>query len=209
MKTYRTIEKYDLDRLGQHIFAFDKIDGSNFRAEWDKKLSKKSRFTNGFKKFGTRKEVINQYNPFIEAVTIFENKYAKQLDEIFRTEKLFRKADRLTVYGEFFGKNSFAGIHEWNEIHDLKIFDIFIYKKDFVTPSDFISVMTKIDTPHLVYSGHLTLDFVQKVENNHFNLKEGVVYKGVDNKKVFMGKIKTNTWLQKVKELHGEKMLEY
>lgn len=210
MKSYHTIQKYNLDYIGQHIFAFDKLDGSNFRTEWNRKLSKKSRFTFGFKKYGTRNRVIiNANNPFIEMVNIFKDKYAEKFDEVFRKHKLFRNSDIITLYGEFYGENSFAGIHKWEEEHDLYFYDAFLYKKDFITPSDFYSEFNNV-MPKLIYKGEFTEQFIKDVEENKFNLKEGIVYKGVENGKIFVGKIKINEWLLKIKELYGEtKMLEY
>ena len=109
MKHYHSIEKNVEDYIGQHVYGFRKFDGSNFCAEWNKKLSKKSRFTNGFGKFGTRTQMIkNANNPFEEAIGIFENKYAEKLDKIFNEEKIFRGIDTITVYGEFFGADSLA-----------------------------------------------------------------------------------------------------
>jgi len=208
MKTYHIIEKYSEIDYGKHIHAFDKIDGSNFRAEWDRKLSKKSRFTMGFKKFGTRNEIISKNNPFVEAVGIFENKYAEDLDQIFKDNKTFRGIDRITVYGEFYGMNSFAGIHDWKESHDVVMFDLFLYKKGFLSPVEFIKIFSKFDIPIVRYKGLLTEDYIESVKES--NLNEGIVYKGVENGKVFMGKIKTNEWLEKVKEKLGiEEMLKY
>jgi len=43
MESYNSIPKWSEDYFGKYVFAFDKIDGSNFRAEWNRKLSKKSR----------------------------------------------------------------------------------------------------------------------------------------------------------------------
>ena len=127
MEKYSSIPKWSEDYFGKYIFAFDKIDGSNFRAEWNRKLSKKSRFTFGFSKFGTREEKIKNVNhPFYEAVEIFQNKFSEQLNEIFLTDKTFRNVDSITVYGEFFGLNSFAGLHDWKEEHDIKIFDVLL-----------------------------------------------------------------------------------
>ena len=56
------------------------------------------------------------------------------------------------------------------------------------------------------------MDFVQTIRDNQYNLKEGVIVKGVlktKNQKdeVWMVKVKTKGWLQKVKELHGERAL--
>jgi hypothetical protein len=207
MKSYHSIQRYNEEHLGKSIFSFEKIDGSNFRAEWDRKLSKKSSFTMGFSKFGTRREMIHKNSPFIEAVGIFENKYTEGLDKIFREEKTFRGVDRITVYGEFFGENSFAGRHDWEEDHDVIIFDVFLYKKDYLPPADFLKIFGSFDIPFLEYSGILTPEYIKEVENGD---GEGRVYKGTDNGKVFMGKIKTKKWLDKVKSLYGEAaMLEY
>jgi hypothetical protein len=207
MKTYHSIQRYNEDHLGKHVFSFEKIDGSNIRAEWSRKLSKKSSFTMGFSKFGTRNQMIHKNSPFAEAIGIFENKYAEDLDKIFNEDKIFRGIERITVYGEFFGSNSFAGQHDWKEDHDLLIFDVFLYKKDYLSPADFMKSLGVLDVPFLEYTGPLTLEYIERVERGD---GEGRVYKGADNGKTFMGKIKTQRWLNKVKALYGEKiMLEY
>lgn len=56
------------------------------------------------------------------------------------------------------------------------------------------------------------MDFVQSIRNNEYNLKEGVIVKGVIKTKkqkdeIWMVKVKTTEWLQKVKALHGERAL--
>lgn len=205
MKAYHSIEKNVQDYFGYHVFGFDKLDGSNFRAEWNRKLSKKSSFTNGFKKFGTRTETIkNANNPFAEAIGIFENKYAEDLDRIFIENKLFRGIDTITVYGEFYGENSFAGKHDWDEVHDLVIFDMFLYKKDFMKPKDFIDIFGHIDIPKVVYEGLLDEETIKDIVSNIYGLKEGLVLKGVIENKVFMVKVKTQEWLNKVRALYGE-----
>jgi len=210
MKAYTSIPKWSEEDFGKYVFGFDKIDGSNIRAEWDRKLSKKSRFTYGFKKFGTRNELIHQNSPFAEAIGIFENKYVEDLNKIFMDNKLFRGVDRITVYGEFFGENSFAGSHVWTEPHDIQIFDVFLYKKNYVPPTDFKKAFEWVDTVKFLFN--LTFDSnVQKmIEKNAMGLKEGVVCKWVENGRVHMFKVKTEQWLRKVKDLYGEaKMLEY
>lgn len=205
MKHYHSIEKNAEDYIGQHVYGFRKFDGSNFCAEWNKKLSKKSRFTNGFGKFGTRTQMIkNANNPFEEAIGIFENKYAEKLDKIFNEEKIFRGIDTITVYGEFFGEHSFAGQHDWKEPHDLVIFDMFLYKKDFLKPGDFIDLFGHLGIPRVIYKGILTEDIIDLVKRNAFGLEEGLVFKGVIDNKVFMTKLKTNEWIQKVRALYGE-----
>lgn len=207
MKHYHTIEKNVQDYRGQHVFGFDKIDGSNFCAEWNRKLSKKTN-TNRFSKFGTRTQMIDtisnvNYNPFNEAVNIFHNKYSEPLDKIFDENKSFRGIDIITVYGEFFGEHSFAGKHEWQEKHDVVIFDIFLYKKDFLKPRDFIDIFEHLHIPKLVYEGLLDDSTIIDIISNIYGLKEGLVLKGVFQNKVFMVKVKTQEWLDKVRALYG------
>ena len=211
MKYYEETKKYDLEHLGRHILAFDKLDGSNFRVEWNRKLSKKSRFTKGFKKYGTRHRVITHANDrFFKMVEVFEDNYKDKIDERFRTHKIFRNVDTITLYGEFVGENSFAGWHVWDEPQDIKFFDVWLYKKGFINPSEFFSEFRDLSMPRLIYKGPLTEQFIKEVQENKFNLKEGVVYKFVDNKNIVRGKIKTQEWLDKIKENYGEKkMLEY
>jgi RNA ligase len=205
MKHYHTIEKYTEDIFGKHVFGFNKIDGSNFCAEWNKKLSKKSRFTYGFKKFGTRTETIkNASNPFTEGVNVFMDKYAISLDKIFCENKLFRGIDTITVYGEFYGPHSFAGQHDWYEDHDVIIYDIFLYKKDFVKPADFIDIFGYLDIPKVVYKGLLDEYIINNIISNIYGVKEGVVLKGVNEGKVWMAKVKTQEWLDKVRAMYGE-----
>jgi hypothetical protein len=61
----------------------------------------------------------------------------------------------------------------------------------------------------MFFSKNITSHF-PVISYNKFNLKEGMVLKGVINNRVFMMKVKTWDWLNRVKELYGEKkMLEY
>ena len=211
MKQYPHIEPYyDSKFIGEYCYAFDKIDGSSFRSEWDRRTSKKSNF--GFKKFGTRTQMITKSNhPFALAADIFMDKYADDLDKIFTEDKFFRGVNKITVFGEYYGENSFAGLHNPSDEKDVKIFDILVERKGFVKPNDFIDIFGHLDIPTLVYQGVLTQEFIDKVRNNEFDLMEGVVCKGVrqtkGNEVVWLLKIKSQKWLDRVKEKYGEKRL--
>lgn len=96
----------------KHCVAFDKLDGSNFRAKWTQKR--------GFDTFGTRTQLIDENDPFWgEMVLIFKTNYDKVLDKFFRKDKDFRNEREIIVFGEFLGENSFAGRHQ-PEPHDIK-----------------------------------------------------------------------------------------
>ena len=210
MEIYNSILKWNEDYFGKYVFAFEKIDGSNFRAEWNRKLSKKSRFTYGFGKFGTRQDRIKHFkDPYSEGIEIFKNKFSEKLNKIFLENKTFRNIDNITVFGEFYGPSSFAGTHDWTEKHDIKIFDVFLDKKGILPPSDFIKIFEGLDICKLIFAGIFSNNYIGLVEKNILNLQEGVVCKGVENQEVFMFKIKTLKWLQKVKDLYGNERTDY
>ena len=80
---------------------------------------------------------------------------------------------------------------------------MFLYKKDFLKPRDFIDLFEHLGIPDLVYEGPLNESFIKDIVSNYYDLKEGVVIKGVSEGKVFMSKIKTQKWLDEVREKYG------
>lgn len=115
MKSYPSISKEIVS--GMDIYAFSKIDGSNIRAEFNKKQR--------FYKFGSRNRLLGSDQLFIsEAETIVKEQWEKQLSEIFKKNQW----ERAIVFFEFWGDNSFAGIHQ-NEPHKLNLIDVNPYKK--------------------------------------------------------------------------------
>jgi len=202
MERYNKIDYYNKIQFGKYCLAFDKIDGSNVRFQWNRKK--------GFYKFGTRNNLIDRNDEiFGPSIDIFLNKYSDDIERVFR--KKYRSVDTFVVFGEFFGKNSFAGRHT-NEAKDVVIFDIHQYKRGIISPYEFVEDFGHLHIPDVIYKGPYTMDFVQTIRDNQHNLKEGVIVKGVlktKNQKdeVWMVKVKTKEWLKRVKELHGERAL--
>ena len=208
MKKYPSIPYWDKGQFGHFCYAFNKLDGSNIRIEWDNKLSKKSTRTFGFKKFGTRNQMIDNVNQnFGDSVGIFYNKYAELLNEIFRTDPKYRNSRRITIYLEYFGENSFAGQHEESDEKDIILFDVELFQKGFVDPKTFIDDFSHLGIPDIVYKGEYNKEFIDSVRKNDFGLIEGVVCKGSVDKKVWMVKIKTNNWLDIIKKRLGQEAL--
>lgn len=111
MKKYLSIT-HEISR-DVDIHAFDKIDGSNIRAEW-------SRNRGAFYKFGSRKRLIDENDEQLgETVGLIRSKYEGDLDDIFRREG-YRK---VVCFFEFYGPSSFAGLHR-DEGHDIILLDV-------------------------------------------------------------------------------------
>jgi hypothetical protein len=199
MKTYPKIE-YNCGQFGDTVWAFDKLDGSNLRAEWNRKR--------GWYKFGTRTQMISESDPnFGVAIPIFLDKYGDDLESVFK--KKYSNIESVVVFGEFFGENSFAGQHDPGDKKDIVMFDVNLYKRGFITPGEFVDNFGHLDIPKLIYKGVYDLDLIGEIRNS--NLKEGVICKGVKKTKgdeiVWMTKIKTNEWLLKLKEKYGQSAL--
>jgi len=213
MKAYPSIEYFNKGKYGEQCYGFDKLDGSNIRTEWNRKLSKKSQFTNGFKKFGTRKQMIDGNHPhFGEACHLIMEKYSNDLDKMYRESKYFRGIDTITSFFEYLGPNSFSGKHEKTDVMDVILFDSILYKKGFMAPKDFLAEYDSIHIPRLIYSGLYTEEIITDVRRNKFGLIEGAVFKGVRKTKgqdiVWMTKVKTDDWLTKIKQKLGQEGLQ-
>lgn len=204
MKQYPTMSGKILRDID--IYAFDKLDGSNIRAEWSKKR--------GFYKFGSRTRLLaSDQESIIDSQDIIIEKYEESLAGIFKAEGW----DRVICFFEFYGKNSFAGRHE-NEPHDVILLDVNPYKKGIMLPQDFIRTFAStypVDTPKVLYHGKANQFFESAVRNSLIDgmTFEGVVCKGpLDKKKkmVTMFKIKSHAWLNKLRDYCGdnEKLFE-
>lgn len=185
------------------IIAFDKIDGSNIRAEWNRK--------SGFSKFGTRKRLLDKNEkPFGEAISLIMDNYAEDLDRIFRKEKF----ERTTAFFEFAGSSSFAGFHVEDEEHKVTLFDVQVYKKGMLAPKEYLKLVgNKVEIAPILFEGKVTQDFIHSVKNSTVDgmTFEGVVCKGgLDNRRrPITFKIKSNAWLNKLKGKYGNDTAMY
>jgi hypothetical protein len=187
------------------MVAFDKLDGSNFRAKY---TSKK-----GFETFGTRTQLIDETTPFWgNAVNLFINTIEQPLLDKFTKDKEFRHEREIIVFGEYLGPNSFAGRHQDDDPMEIVVFDIMVGHKNrkFLSPHTFVKEFkTIVKIPTIVFEGNLSDDFINRVRENEFNLNEGVICKGLVSNgayrgNVWMCKIKTNRYFEMLKEKFGE-----
>lgn len=203
MKSYPKIEYFNKGIFNSDCIGFDKLDGSNFRAEWSRKR--------GFYKFGTRSTMIDiKDENFGRAIPIFLEKYNDSLSKIFIDK--YKKVENFVVFAEYFGENSFAGQHDPEDDMDIVLFDVNQYKRGFISPYEFIDNFGHLSIPNIIYEGKYTDHLINDVKNNIYNLKEGLVVKGIsktkkDNEFIWQVKIKTNLWLEKFRNKFGNKML--
>src|SRR5579885_1192861 len=192
MKYYPSITKEV--RQDIYIYAFDKLDGSNIRAEWNKKR--------GLYKFGTRNQLIDEKTmPFGRAIPLLQEKYSEDLGMVFH-EQGWKDA---ICFFEYWGPSSFAGNHNFEEKMDITLFDVNPYKEGIMPPTEFIKLFGHLDIPRVCYEGHVTTDLFDKVKQSTLPgmTFEGVVCKGANDKSTkmpIMFKIKSHAWLNRLRE---------
>lgn len=185
------------------IYAWDKLDGSNIRAEWSKK--------NGFYKFGTRERLLDATDKiFGIAPSLILEKYSDSLSEIF----IKQKWNNVICFFEYYGAESFAGYHNLGQPMTVTLIDVFIYKKGFLLSNEFLKKFQYVDIPKLLYTGKANDILFNNIKTSNLNNMtfEGVVCKGPMKHPGFpwMFKIKSNAWLDKLKGKCGddEKLFE-
>lgn len=186
----------------EYCYAFYKYDGSNLRVEWHKKR--------GWNKFGTRHQLFDEtHDIFAPAIDIFMNKYSEPIAKILTDN--FRGIESAITYCEFLGKNSFAGNHDPNEVKDMILFDVNVHKKGILDPKQFLDLFGSLHIAELVYQGNLNEPFIEAVRSNSLDVKlnEGVIAKGGSGHKLWMCKIKTRDYLDKLKESKGSEWEKY
>lgn len=201
MKQYISITS--TPRYGIHVYGFDKLDGSNIRAEWEKKK--------GLWKFGSRRRLLGSDQDYIsDAENLIREKYEDGLNKIFEKQRY----QRAIAFFEFYGKNSFAGFHV-NEPHEVTLIDVNPYKSGITNPDEFEDLYGHIGIAKLIFKGNFNHDVEEQIRSGVLPgiTFEGVVFKAKTQHKQqhpFMFKVKTMGWLNRLKKLCDEdKALNY
>ena len=187
----------------QSCIAFEKYDGSNIRVKYTAKK--------GFCLFGSRTQLIDKSHPHLgEVIDIFNNKFADTLSCLIR--KYFPNEREAIVFGEFFGPQSFAGMHVPGDTKEFVPFDLLIGNKNrkFLLPHEFIKLFSPVvKIPRIIYEGNLADNFIDDVRSGVYDVVEGVVCKGTHPSgayrgNVWMAKIKTQKYLDRLFTKFGE-----
>ncbi len=188
MKTYPSIPTTINPDISYHVF--DKLDGSNIRAEWTA--------INGFHRFGSRTQLLSQGDTLAASTILILEKYGESLERVFSDES-YQKA---TCFFEYFGPESFAGDHpDPLEKMDVVLFDVNPHRKGILGPGQFLKLFGHLQTPEFFGERRLDPRFVDAVRSG--SLKgvsgEGVVCKALHKNQLKMTKIKSRSWLARLR----------
>ncbi|HYT95028.1 MAG TPA: RNA ligase family protein [Gemmataceae bacterium] len=190
--------------------AFEKYDGTNLHWVWDREF--------GWITFGTRRdsfyldgrgvpEFCAAHPGLEEAAELFLRTHATPLEGVFRSHDAYRSA-QLTVFTEFVGARSFAGIHQPDDPKQLVLFDV---QPDagLIGPEQFVRDFGELGSARVVYRGKLTGKFSQDVREGKYDVAEGVVCKGGSGGDLWMVKIKTAAYMEKLKRVFKDRWGDY
>jgi hypothetical protein len=198
--------------LGKCV-AFEKYDGTNLHWDWDRDF--------GWHSFGTRRDAFNLTPAGIEAfaarhahlhecVGVFRAMLADGIEDVFRTNPHYAAFNELKVFTEFFGPNSFAGLHREGDPKELRLFDVWADPFGMLGPRQFVADFGHLLSARVVYEGKLTGKFADDVRAGKFGVAEGVVCKGGQGgADVWMVKIKTYAYLERLKQAFAERWEDY
>jgi len=190
MKQYPSISKEILS--GIPFYCFDKLDGSNIRAEWSRK--------NSFYKFGARHRLLDAAEPVLgPAVELIKSNFEKELHDIF----IDQRQDNVVCFFEFYGPGSFAGNHVEGDKFNVSLIDVSFYKKGIIDPRDFLKLFGNLDIAKMIYHGNVGSGVTQLVKESNLPCMtfEGIVCKASlhKNRPPSMFKVKSDAWLNKLK----------
>jgi hypothetical protein len=205
MKQYPSISR-DI-QYGGPYYVFDKLDGSNIRAEWSKKQ--------GFYKFGSRKVLLgakgatDQQSLLGESIDLIKA-LTDPLAKVFQQERW----QQVVCFFEFWGQNSFAGQHH-EEPHKVTLIDLHIHKQGIIDTREFVRLFEGVvETPKLVHQGNFNKELEAQVRSGTLDgmTFEGVVVKAPPSKRwelPTMFKVKNQAWIDRVRALHGDRAEQY
>lgn len=193
--------------LPRNCVAFEKIDGTNMHWVWNRTIF--DEHGSGWARFGTRRDtyflVDNGQRDFWKEHKGLEGAFPAFWDTLNqRLEKKLESAchHEVICFTEYSGPNSFAGQHLPEDHKKHTIIDLQVDGK-LLAPGAFLSLMEDFPIAKVVYTGKFSGQLVEDIRAGHFPVNEGVVLKGVAkgevNGEIYMAKVKTLAYQEKLK----------
>jgi hypothetical protein len=201
---------------GGPCIGFRKLDGTNLHFDWHRDF--------GLHAFGTRRD---SFNLDARGATDFLKAHPElvvamsTLAEMNATlERLARSAGAFEtrIFAEVFGPRSFAGVHHPGDVGLMRLvpFDMMTAPDPspgpgawrMLDPELFVDLAKKADAPYpeVVFRGKFSGAVVERFRES-FN-GEGVVFKG-SGSNPWMAKLKTDAYLARLREVHGDRWTEF
>lgn len=200
-----------LDCPLKQCVAFDKLDGTNIhmvinKGKWTGFGTRRDRFPTGFEGEAS----FCQAHPELKGVLDGDHWFLTDLDTYIKSNSKYSEAEEVILFFEYCGEKSFAGQHDPKDDCLLYLIDAQINGK-MVPPEEFLEDFKdfKAYLPKIVFQGKFTGQLFVDVRKNKYNLKEGVVVKGVWSGNVYMAKIKTEAYLERLKKEFKDNWKEY
>lgn len=175
------------------VYVFDKIDGSNVRAEW--------RNDRGFWKYGTRRGLMDrQSDPILGQSIDLMLEHEDGITSVCQKKGY----EKVTCFFEFAGPYSFAGQHDPDDDFEVHLFDVWPKREgSIINPDDFLDLFGHLDIPEPLYYGRLNDSIVDSIRDGSL---DGMTYEGVvcksptrdDHSHPDMFKIESDAWLDEV-----------
>lgn len=193
-------------QLGACI-VFDKVDGTNLHWDWDGDF--------GWHAFGTRRD---SYNLLPEGIGEFEKDHAnlRGAAKVFEqtlapaaAEVLQKLSIRQAVlFTEYVGPGSFAGSHRPDEAKRLVLFDVSL-DSQMLGPEEFVDRFGHLDIPRILYRGKFKGQLLEEIYQGKYDVPEGVVVKGGSGDGLWMAKVKTRAYEERLKSQFGNEWQDY
>lgn len=196
-----------------HCVAFEKYDGTNLHFRWHRDF--------GWHAFGTRRDEFNfdnagehefarRHKQLWNAPELFRTSLADQIADVLRGHVTFRESEEVTVFAEYFGEHSFAGLHKNEDAKRLVVFDVMMRDRWILGPLMFLEVFRDLPVARVVFQGRFTGAFAEDVRIGKYNVTEGVVCKaGTGGDDLTMAKIKTYAYMKRLKDAFGQNWEQY
>lgn len=193
--------------------AFEKYDGTNLHWDWHRDF--------GWHTFGTRRDEFallpagmdrfaQVHAHLREAVEVFQSTLAADIEGVLRSHPRYTAVEAATVFTEFLGPNSFAGLHKAEDPKQLILFDVQIEPFGMLGPEQFVADFGHLHIAKVVYRGKLTGKLSDDVRQGKYGVKEGVICKGgTGGADLWMVKIKTYAYLEKLKKAFAKNWEDY
>ncbi len=196
-----------LDCPLKQCVAFEKYDGTNIHWVWTPDY--------GWTDFGTRRDRFSLNNNGIaqfEAAHPELSGLSKLWDQDSKLEDFlnskYSKAKEIIVFTEYLGPNSFAGSHNPKDEKQLILIDVQV-DGSIIAPDQLIEEFQQFNLARWVFKGKFSGQLFVDVRKGKYNIKEGVVVKGIYNGQVYMAKIKTESYLERLKNQFKDNWKEY